>query len=144
MFHRIVVAYNGSHEAERALHSAIRLAKSVHAELHAITVTTPAPTRDAYAAAIDLSLPSSLKEDQKKLTQELQEKARAIARDEGMPISSHTAEGRDTVAILGFLRDHKADLLVIGLHPHDSYLSRLWSTVYGLAQDAPCSVLGVH
>jgi hypothetical protein len=37
-----------------------------------------------------------------------------------------------------------ADLLVIGLHQHDFYLSRLWSSVYDLAQDATCSVLGVH
>ena len=37
-----------------------------------------------------------------------------------------------------------ADQLVIGLHQHDFYLSRLWSSVYDLAQDATCSVLGVH
>ena len=43
-----------------------------------------------------------------------------------------------------FLRDERADLLVIGLHQHDFYLSRLWSSVYDLAQDATCSVLGVH
>jgi len=47
-------------------------------------------------------------------------------------------------AILHFLREERADLLVIGLHQHDFYLSRLWSSVYDLAQDAPCSVLGVH
>ena len=144
MYKRIVVAYNGSQEAERALLSAIRLAKSVNAELHALTVTTAQPAYDAYAAAVDLSLPSNLKEDQREMSRALQDKARATAHDQGMALSSHLVEGRDTVAILGFLREHKADLLVIGLHPHDSYISRLWSTVYGLAQDAPCSVLGVH
>jgi hypothetical protein len=42
------------------------------------------------------------------------------------------------------LAHHKTDLLVIGLHHLQSYISGLWSTVYGLAQNAPCSVLGVH
>jgi nucleotide-binding universal stress UspA family protein len=47
-------------------------------------------------------------------------------------------------AILHFLKEQKADLLVVGLHQHDFYLSRLWSSVYDLAQDSTCSVLGVH
>ncbi len=53
-------------------------------------------------------------------------------------------EGREVHAILGFLKEMNADLLVIGLHQHDFYLSRLWGSVYDLAQDATCSVLGVH
>lgn len=32
--------------------------------------------------------------------------------------------------MLQFLREQHADLLVIGLHQHDFYLARLWSTVY--------------
>jgi hypothetical protein len=43
-----------------------------------------------------------------------------------------------------FLKEQKADLLVIGRHQHDFYLSRCWSSVCDLAQDATCSVLGVH
>jgi len=43
MFHKIVVALNGSHEADRALAAAIHLAKSLNAELHAIAVATRLP-----------------------------------------------------------------------------------------------------
>jgi hypothetical protein len=32
----------------------------------------------------------------------------------------------------------------MGLHQRSLHLARLWSTVYELAQEAPCSVLGVH
>jgi nucleotide-binding universal stress UspA family protein len=53
-------------------------------------------------------------------------------------------EGAGVEAIVDFLRKQKADLLVIGLHQRDFYIARLWSTVYELAQEAPCSVLGVH
>jgi hypothetical protein len=45
---------------------------------------------------------------------------------------------------VNFLRGQKIDLLVMGLHQRSLHLARLWSTVYELAQEAPCSVLGVH
>ena len=53
-------------------------------------------------------------------------------------------EGQEVKTILRYLKEQNADLLVIGLHQHDFYLSRLWSSVYDLAQEASCSVLGVH
>ena len=56
----------------------------------------------------------------------------------------HLLKGDAVDAIVGFLLDHKTDLLVIGLRRHASHISRLWSKVYELAFDAPCSVLGVH
>lgn len=68
--------------------------------------------------------------------------------DQPEPHQVHAAdaivEGREVHAVLVFLKDVNTDLLVIGLHQHDFYLSRLWSSVYDLAQDAPCGVLGVH
>jgi hypothetical protein len=51
------------------------------------------------------------------------------------------------LAIAMFMRitvAYKTDLLVIGLHHCQSHISRLWSTVYELGQNAPRSVLGVH
>jgi hypothetical protein len=53
-------------------------------------------------------------------------------------------EGDACETIVRFLLDSKTDLVVIGLHRHTSHISRLWSTVYEVALDAPCSVLGVH
>lgn len=144
MFERIVVAYNGSQEAERALLSAIWLAKSVQSELHVLTVTGDAPAYTSYAAAIDSSMPRLLHEDRATFSGALLERARETAHSHGMKLIGHQVEGGETKTILEFLHKQKADLLVIGLHPHDLYISRLWSTVYGLAQDAPCSVLGVH
>lgn len=144
MFEKIVVTYNESEEAERALLSAIRLAKSVQAELHALSVTSDAPAYTAYAAVIDSSLPRVLQEDRRTFSGALLEKARATAHAHGIKLIGHQIEGSETKSILDFLHRQKADLLVIGLHPRDLYISRLWSTVYTLAQDAPCSVLGVH
>ena len=78
-----------------------------------------------------------------KLTKDLQSAARQAALYEGVEFKIHLVEGEEVYAIVRFLADYKADLLVIGLH-HQSHISHLWSTVYALAQDAPCSVLGVN
>ena len=144
MFRRIVAAYNESPESQRALNTAIRLAASLQAELHTVTAAEALPAYTAFAAVGDPSLPRALKQDRLRVYQELQEKARVQVQGHDIELQSHLIEGHEVEAILDFLRRQKADLLVIGLHPRDLYIARLWSTVYGLAQDAPCSVLGVH
>jgi nucleotide-binding universal stress UspA family protein len=144
MFKRIVVAHNESAESKRAFISALRLAQSLNAELHAITVVDALPAYTAYAGAVDASISRVLKEDQMKQYEDLQTAARSLATDYNIELRSHLIEGRQVEAIIDFLRKHQADLLVVGLHPRDLLISRLWSTVYELAQEAPCSVLGVH
>jgi nucleotide-binding universal stress UspA family protein len=144
MFHKIVVAHNESQEAEHALTAAIQLAKSLNAELHAVTVMTGLPAYTAYAGAADSSLPQLLQDDRIRFYELLNEKARAHGSRHGIEVYSHLIEGHEVNAIVDFLREHKADLLVVGLHQRDLYIARLWSTVYELAQEAPCSVLGVH
>ena len=144
MFRKIAVAYNESPEAQRALASAILLAGSLGADLETITVMAELPSYTAFASAGDPSLPQVLRKDRLKFYEELHERARASARNHGLELTSHTVEGSAVDAIVKLLRANKSDLLVIGLHQRDSYIARLWSTVYELAQEAPCSVLGVH
>jgi nucleotide-binding universal stress UspA family protein len=144
MFKKITVAYNETPEAERALLAAIQLAKSLGAELRTVTVMADPPAYAAFVAAGDPSLPRILEDDRLKFYQELQEKARALAERHGIEVASCIVEGRQVETIIHELRKHRADLLVLGLHKRDLYIARLWSTVYELAQEAPCSVLGVH
>ncbi len=144
MFKKIAVAYNESPESERALACAIQLAKSLDAELSTITVAADLPAYTAFAGATDPVLSQVLTDDRDKFYELLQNKAHASAQLHGVDVQSHIVEGREVESIVSFLRAHKADLLVIGLHQRDLYLARLWSTVYELAQEAPCSVLGVH
>jgi nucleotide-binding universal stress UspA family protein len=144
MFRKITVAYNGSPEAARALSQAIHLAKAFGAKLCAITVQQDLPPYTAYAAAADSSLSRALIEDQQAHCARLHSEARETALREGVTLETHLLEHDSIDAIVNFLLDNKTDLLVIGLHRHASRLSRLWSTVYEVALDAPCSVLGVH
>jgi nucleotide-binding universal stress UspA family protein len=144
MFRRIVAAYNESRESQRALDTAIRLAASLRAELLTVTAAEALPSYTAFAAVADPSLPRELEQDRLGVYQALQEKARVQVHGHNIELQSHLVEGPPVEAIIQFLWRQKADLVVIGLHPHDFHIARLWSTVYELAQDAPCSVLGVH
>jgi nucleotide-binding universal stress UspA family protein len=144
MFRKIVVAYNPTPEAQRALASAIQLAKELGAELHTVTVMVDLPSYTAFASVADPSLPRELDQDRLQSYTDLENKARIQAESHGIKTRAHLLDGKPVEAIVEFLRNEKADLLVIGLHQREFYVARLWSTVYELAQGAPCSVLGVH
>jgi nucleotide-binding universal stress UspA family protein len=144
MFRKIVVAFNESPESQRAFLVALKLAKSLNAELQAVTAIGELPAYTAFAGVADSSISRVLEEDRRDFYAKLQDHARAQVESYGIGFHSYLVEGREVEAIVDFLRQQKADLLVVGLHQRDLYIARLWSTVFELAQDAPCSVLGVH
>jgi len=144
MFKRIMVAFNESAEAGRALMAAIQLAKTLGAELQAVTVFKLPSASTAFAAAASPMLTETLMNDRREYYEQLLAEARESSRTYGVELATYLEEGEEVEAIVRCLVCNKADLLVIGLHRRSLHLSRLWSTVYELAQDAPCSVLGVH
>jgi nucleotide-binding universal stress UspA family protein len=144
MFRKIVVAFNESPESQRAFLVALKLAQSLNAELQAVTAIGELPAYTAFAGIADSSISRVLEEDRRVFYAKLQDHARAQVESYGIGFHSYLVEGREVEAIVNFLRQQKADLLVVGLHQRDLYIARLWSTVFELAQDAPCSVLGVH
>jgi nucleotide-binding universal stress UspA family protein len=144
MFRKIVVAFNESPESQRAFLVALKLAKSLNAELQAVTAVGELPAYTAFAGVADSSISRVLEQDRRDFYAKLQDHARAQVESHGIGFQSYLVEGREVEAIVDFLRQQKADLLVVGLHQRDLYIARLWSTVFELAQDAPCSVLGVH
>ena len=144
MFSKIVVALNDHPESQRALRTAIDLARADNAELATVSILGDLPAYTSFAMVADPGAPNAMKEDRRRFHGGLHERASKLAQEHGVHATGAIVEGREVQTIVGFLKDVNADLLVIGLHQHDFYLSRLWSTVYDLAQDAPCSVLGVH
>jgi nucleotide-binding universal stress UspA family protein len=140
MFKRIAVAYNESPEARRALASAIHLAKTIGAELRTVTIVQGLPANMDSVAALEEVVTS----DQLEAYEKLQCEAREAALREGIQLVPHLLEGDEVDTFVRFLVEYKADLLVVGLQHHSSRVSSLWSTVYELANGAPCSVLGVH
>ena len=144
MFSRIVVGLNHLPESQRALRTAIDLARVCGAELATVSILGDLPAYTSFAIVVDPDAPNAMKEDLRRAHCELHERAAKLAQENGVHANGSIVEGREVHAILSFLKDADADLLVISLHQHDFYLSRLWSSVYDLAQEATCSVLGVH
>lgn len=144
MFSKIVVTLNDLPESQRALGVAIDFARKFDASLLTVSILGDLPAYTSFTIALDPGAPAALKEDRRRIQTLLHEEAAKLAREHGVSATSAIVEGGETQAMLRFLREQKADLLVIGLHQHDFYLSRLWSSVYDVAQDATCSVLGVH
>jgi nucleotide-binding universal stress UspA family protein len=130
MFSKIVIALNDLPESQRALRTAIELLGNL-------------PAYTSFAIVVDPSTPNEMKETRCRAHGELHEKASLLVQEHGVRTSSSIVERRE-VQVLHFLKDERADLLVFGLHQHDFYLSRLRSSVYDLAHDAPCRVLSVH
>ncbi len=144
MYKNIAVAYDESPEAARALTAAIHLAKTLSVGLQTITVMEPLPAYAAFATSADPTMVNVLEKDRLEFYEQMHAKARAAAQNEGVELVPHLVDGEAVDAIVSFACEHKIDLLVIGLHRRTGRVSRLWSTVYTVAQNVPCSVLGVH
>jgi nucleotide-binding universal stress UspA family protein len=144
MFSKIVVALNDLPESQHALRAAIDLARLCNAELATVSILGTLPAYTSFSIVVDPEAPDAMMEERRRLHKEMHEKAADLARELGVHAQGSIVVGNEVRAVLYFLKEQNADLLVVGLHQHDFYLSRLWSSVYDLAQDATCSVLGVH
>ncbi|WP_058189329.1 universal stress protein [Terracidiphilus gabretensis] len=144
MFSNIVVALNDLPESQRALRMAIDLARVCSAELTTVSILGDLPAYVSFSIVVDPDASAAMIEERRHRHREMHEKAASLARELGVHAQGSVVAGNEVQAVLHFLKDQRADLLVVGLHQHDFYLSRLWSSVYDLAQNATCSVLGVH
>ncbi|MFT4113008.1 universal stress protein [Silvibacterium sp.] len=144
MFERIVVALSEEPQSRRALLSGIRLAAAMKSHLTVLSVVTSPPAYTAFAVVVDPTAPADITDDERYVHQTLHNEARALATEHGIEAASYIVAGREVISIVEFLREHHADLLILGLHSHTSHVSRLWNSIFSLAQDAPCSILGVH
>src|SRR5277367_4008572 len=142
MLQRIVLAYGDSPESRRALTSAIQLAKTFGAELQAVIAMQELPAYTAFVTAADSSLVRTLSADRQAFYEQLQVTVREVARCAGVEVKTEPLGG-EVDAMIQLLHRWEADLVVMGLHRHTSHIARLWSRVFEIAQNAPCSVLGV-
>src|SRR5260370_225576 len=93
MFNKILVAYDESPESGRALLTGIHLAKSLNAELKAVSVQETLPP---YAGYIDAGLPggtSLLRQQAVDNYRDLQTRAQRAARQVGVILKTELCEG---------------------------------------------------
>jgi nucleotide-binding universal stress UspA family protein len=145
MFSKILIAYDESPESGRALLTGIQLAKSLNAELRAVSVQENLPP---YAGYIDAEVPGGtalLRQQAADYYRDLLDRARQAAQMEGVSLTAELVEGDEVQAIMECVQRNQSDLLVLGLHRHSLLFSRLWNhTTHDLVQQLTSSVLGVH
>ena len=134
MFSRIAAALSDSPKAQRAVRTVIELAHTCNSELATVSILEDLPAYSSIAIVVDAGTLNAMKEDRRRAHGELHKKASLLAHEHRVRSKDSLVEGRKVQAILHFLKEDRSDLLVF----------RLWSSVYALAQEAPCSVLGVH
>jgi nucleotide-binding universal stress UspA family protein len=145
MFKRILVAYDESPESERALVAGIGLAKSLNAELRAVTVQEKLPP---YAGYIDAEVPGGttlLGQQATQYYRDLQARAEQAAQQKGVILTTELVEGDEVQGIVECAQRTQSDLLVLGLHRHSLLFSRLWNhTTHDVSQQVTSSILAVH
>ena len=143
-FQKIIVAYDDSPAAREALNTGIELCRRFDTPLQTITVIEPPPVYTGLVVAVAPVVAQGIEVDRRRHYEELIESAVAEGRRHSVQVTGHLVEGEEVDGVISFLREKRADLLVIGLRQHSSHVARLWSTVASLEEKAPCSVLAVH
>ena len=140
MFRKMLVAYDGSQGAKRALGVACGLAKTIHAELWAIAVLEHLPK---YAASIgEVEEASS---QGKEYLRDVLGGAQELALALDVPLQVDQVAGQPAQAIVRYAQDHGFDLIVVGHSGH----SGIWGTFLGTTADktmrhAHCSEIVVR
>lgn len=147
MFERILIAYDGSHGAERALVKATGLAKLCGAQLIVLTVYRHHSMLEASLSMVRGSMEpgSNLDESMRSAAREAANYAKSHAQDHGVgPVSAFIKAGQPARTIVGFAHEKNCDLIVVGsrgMGATESYL--LGSVSHKVTGIADCPVLVV-
>jgi nucleotide-binding universal stress UspA family protein len=139
MFHRILIAYDGSPGAERALQEALSIAKRHEADLHLVAVEEGLPRYAATADELD-----SVKQQKDAYYQELVSRAELDAEFAGVRLTSRIVVGHPSSRIPELARELGCDLIIVGFHGQSGLHDRIFgSTCSGIVLRSDCSVLVV-
>jgi nucleotide-binding universal stress UspA family protein len=137
VFHKILLAYDGSPGARKALSAAVRLADHVDAELHCICVEEKLPHYAATLGEVD-----EAKAERDAYFEKLIQEARQTAWDlAGVELHCRVVAGNEVEAIVAAAREG-FELVVVGFAGHTNIFGRIMgSTAQTLSRLSPCSVL---
>jgi nucleotide-binding universal stress UspA family protein len=158
----IVVGYDGSEQAERALDRAAELAQGLRARLVVVSVAPPsgptAPLVDAGSVGVPIlgapgpigtgvprPAPEEPKPEPEELAKHVLERARKSLARRGVDAEYVAEVGDTTETLLAVASEHEADLLVVGSREH-GFLEHLLGRPVdeAVARRAACDVLLVH
>jgi len=139
-FRKILLGFDGSDGARRALAQALRLALSDGAVLHVLTVIERLPHYAATVGEVDEAL-----EEGERNAALVQAEVRRAAELQGIEVHTVVRPGHAARTLVDYAQEGGFDLLVLGHAGHSS----LWGLFLGTTSDkvvrhAPCSVLIVR
>jgi nucleotide-binding universal stress UspA family protein len=140
VFRKILVAFDGSPGAWRALREGMALAREHDAAIYALAVEEPLPH---YASAAE-----EVKAEESEVTlhfDRLLAEARETAASQGLMLQTEAVRGHAAQAIVQYAKQFGADLVVVGQRGHSGLIGRLLGSTSDRVVDmAPCSVLVVR
>jgi nucleotide-binding universal stress UspA family protein len=141
MYDTIVVPTDGSECAQRAAEHAREVALAFDAAVHVVSVVDEAGASSVFErSGVDEERRAALREDARSAVS-----AAESVLGEGVEVSSSLLDGHPTEAILGFVADVDANLLVMGTHGRtgvDRYVAG--SVTERVLRRADVPVLAVH
>lgn len=137
MYRHILVAFDGSPGAKRALSMAAGLAEDWGSELWVLWIEEHLPHYAATVGEVDEE-----KAVQDRYFGQLQAEAIALAQAHGVRVRSEARIGQPARVVTDFAREVGSDLLVIGRSGHSEAWGRfMGSTADKISRHAPCAVL---
>jgi nucleotide-binding universal stress UspA family protein len=119
IFHRILIADNGTPEGQRAAELGLRLAAKVQAEVVLLGIVEP-PNIQAAGEGLPVEAPSSRR---RRIEKQLYDYLH-LGRSLGLEITAEVVEGWAEKQIIKHASEDRVDLIVIG-YPKQNWLQRL-------------------
>jgi len=141
-FKKILLGYDGSQSSKKALDKAIKLSKTLNAELHIVGVIRP-----FEFAAIDYIPPEEIEryeEEELKKEEVILKEAIEIAKENGVNAIFRVMEGEPAEELMTYADENGCDLIVVGKRGKGGFKKLLLgSTAGNLVKYANQSVLVV-
>jgi nucleotide-binding universal stress UspA family protein len=140
MFDNLLVAYDGSAGAKRALETAVELARRDQAILYALAITPHLPRGAATISEVE----------EERITHELEKswqlaEASEFGARNGVLVETEMRMGHPAQQIVQVAEERHVDLIVIGHSGHSGVWGMfLGTTAEKVSRHAPCSVLIVR
>lgn len=137
MYGRIVLAFDGSHEARTALREGALLARRYDSTVWLLCVLS-----ENTAVTMAEGIQPGAAEQHVEASNEMVREGLAKLRSLGLKASGHVARGDPSATISAFAREVGADLVVLG-HRRRSFLERWWNGPSGayIVDNVECSLL---
>lgn len=137
MFRKILVAYDGSEGAKRALRAGLELARTTGARITAISVREHLPY---FATSVDEV--DEAREQIDAFFRRITDEARRVAGEAGVELETVVQSGHEVETTIAYAKREACDLLIVGFTGHSNVFGRIMGgTAQNLTRLAPCPVL---